>query len=142
MMETKKPKWIARADKRCYFNPPLNILMTADKTEQQVGMTDLSRTGLGFESKTQHAKGDRLKFYLRIEQGERLLYYDLTDKTHEKPLLRYAKERLSDTVEAKVIAVSGPDKNGVYKYGVKFYTLTYWYIKNYVHTFIYKSFRR
>ena len=106
-----------RADKRIYFDPPINSVVMTNDRSTEVLISDISCTGLGFRSKVQFKKGDKLLIDLQL--GDNL--------------------ELQHTIKATVRHEYGIKENGLYAYGVKFFRIASWYERNLIHCFVYSE---
>ena len=106
-----------RGDKRLYFDPSITgAIRTRDKTVE-VHLTNISSSGLAFQTEEQFKKGDKLLLELKSDSN-----YLLPQK-----------------IKAKIINEYGDKENGCYEYGVRFLRISYWYEKNCIHNFVYSE---
>ena len=104
-----------RADKRVYFRPPIGAVIKNKTVSDDVFITDISRSGLRFNSKEQYKDGDR--FLIEINKDD--------------------KNDLPHSIKATVINKYGNVQDGRYAYGVRFNRIAYWYERNRIHDFVY-----
>ena len=104
-----------RGDKRIYFRPPINAAIKSKEQSDDVVITDISRSGLRFNSKAQYKEGDRLHFELQSD--------DMRDLPH--------------SIKATVVNKYGNVQDGKFAYGVRFHRIAYWYERNRIHDFVY-----
>ena len=106
-----------RSDKRLYFKPPIKAVLRVGEKTSEVFLTDISRSGLGFQTEELYKKGDKLLF--ELERDEKNL---LPQKIKAAVVNEYRK------VE--------DDRNA---YGVRFFRVSYWYEKNRIHNYVYSQ---
>jgi len=104
-----------RSDKRLYFKPSIPaVIKSGDRTDNVV-LTNISRTGLGFQTDELYYKGDKLLIELKRDE----------------------KNLLPRRIKARVINEYGLTEYGRKEYGVRFFRISYWYEKNCIHTYVY-----
>ena len=106
-----------RADKRVYFRPPISAVIKGKEQSDEVVITDISRSGLRFNSNEQYKEGDR--FLIEIHKDD--------------------KNDLPHHIKAIVINKYGNVQDGRYAYGVRFNRIAYWYERNRIHDFVYSQ---
>jgi len=106
-----------RSDKRLCFRPSIQaVIRNGDRTDNVV-LTNISRTGLGFQTEELYYKGDKLLIELKRDE----------------------KNLLPRKIKAKVINEYGVTENGWKEYGVRFFRISYWYEKNCIHSYVYSE---
>jgi len=104
-----------RADRRLFFESPMNaVIKIKDKCDDAL-ITNLSCTGLCFDSKEQYKKGDKVTIELQVG--------DTTD--------------LPRSIKAKILNEYKKTEDDKHSYGVRFFRLSYWYERNRIHSYIY-----
>jgi len=106
-----------RSDKRLYFKPSIAAEIRCGDRIDNVTLTNISRTGLGFQTEELYHKGDKLLIKLKRDE----------------------KNLLPRRIKAKVINEYGVTENGLNEYGVRFFRISYWYEKNCIHNYVYKE---
>jgi len=108
-----------RADKRLFFNLPVNaVINTGDRLIDAI-ITDISSSGLGFQTIEQLKTGSKIIFELNNDEN-----VDLPDKIRAKIKNEY--ERTENH----------------HLYGAKILRLSHWYERNLIHTFVYRELRK
>jgi len=106
-----------RSDKRLYFKPTIAAVIRNGNKTDKVTLTNISRTGLGFQTEELYYKGDKLLIELKRDE----------------------KNLLPKKIKAKVINEYGLTEYGQREYGVRFFRISYWYEKNCIHNYVYSQ---
>jgi len=106
-----------RSDKRLYFKPTIAAVIRNEDRIDNVTITNISRTGLGFQTEELYYKGDKLLINLKRDK----------------------KNLLPRKIKAKVVNEYGLTEYGLKEYGVRFFRVSYWYEKNCIHNYVYSE---